>query len=203
MRESGARRTLLAILVLLAVGLAAQLAYAQQATTSVFDHFSTGFPLIGSHFSVDCESCHQGGRFKGTPNRCGACHDGSIAAGKSPQHSTTSDFCESCHAATTWSQVVYDHSQAVGTCASCHDGSHATGKPPTHITTSAPCESCHKSTFTFTSASFDHAGIAGDCASCHNGKTASGKPSNHIGHHGSLRDLSSQHDTLCRSSVRP
>ena len=40
-------------------------ALAQQSTGGAFDHLSTAFPLTGAHVSVDCESCHIRGRFKG------------------------------------------------------------------------------------------------------------------------------------------
>ena len=40
-----------------------------------FDHFTTGFPLLGRHEFLDCSSCHIGGQFKGTPLVCELCHD--------------------------------------------------------------------------------------------------------------------------------
>jgi hypothetical protein len=89
-------------------------AMAQQSAGGAFDHLSTSFPLTGAHVSVDCESCHVRGRFKGTPRTCAACHNGTTASGKSVNHAPTTARCDSCHTATAWKQVRYDHSQAIG-----------------------------------------------------------------------------------------
>ena len=48
--------------------------HAQNAATSTFNHFTTGFPLTGTHVSVSCASCHVNGRLKSTPTQCIACH---------------------------------------------------------------------------------------------------------------------------------
>src|SRR5882672_10855543 len=129
-------------------------AAAQAQRSGPFDHFSTGFPLAGAHFSVDCTSCHVGGRFKGTPQQCASCHNGTIAPGKSPKHVRTTNTCERCHVETAWQQIRYDHSQAIGTCVSCHNGTTARGKPATHATTTAACNSCHRNTFSFLAVSW-------------------------------------------------
>ena len=206
MRESRARRTLLAILVVLGAGLAAQLAYAQQSTSPVFDHFSTGFPLVGSHFGVDCESCHQGGRFKGTPDECGACHDGSIRRRQVGQpHRHHPADARLATRARRASPAPPSATPASSGCASCHDGQTATGKPANHIVTTEPCETCHRSTATFAGAAFDHTGISRDCASCHNGQTATGKPATHIATTAALRDLPQEHGDVRRrhASITP
>jgi len=115
-------------------------AHAQQG--SRFDHFLTGFPLSGAHLGVECTSCHVNGRFKGTPRQCASCHNGSTAPGKTAGHPPTSSVCEGCHITSTWAQVRYDHSLAIGPCVGCHNGSHAQGKPANHISTTQPCEAC-------------------------------------------------------------
>ncbi|MGE0382665.1 MAG: hypothetical protein AB7O90_17645, partial [Hyphomicrobium sp.] len=152
---------------------------AQQAVTG-FDHRQTGFPLLGAHASADCESCHVGGQFKGTPHKCSMCHNGSRATGKPNGHPPTSENCEACHSASGWSQTRYDHREANAPCMSCHNGSVARGKPSNHVPTTQPCEACHKNTLMFTATSFDHSGITTGCASCHNGSTARGKPVTHV-----------------------
>jgi hypothetical protein len=142
------RRPLRAIAILLCFGLAgAELLGARaQAQQRAFDHFMTGFPLAGSHYSVDCTSCHVNGRFKGTPRQCIGCHNGGIAPGQRSTHGPTTANCEACHTTATWVQVRFNHNPIIGACASCHNGAHARAKPPTHLDTAAPCETCHKST---------------------------------------------------------
>lgn len=97
-------------------------AMAQNAASSGFDHSRTGFPLVGAHRSADCTSCHINGRFKGTPQRCAACHNGAIAIGKPIKHPSTTNRCESCHITTAFRHTRYDHTQGVGQCAGCHNG---------------------------------------------------------------------------------
>ena len=41
---------------------------------SAFDHFTTGFELVGKHRDVPCEGCHVNAVFKGTPRDCVGCH---------------------------------------------------------------------------------------------------------------------------------
>jgi hypothetical protein len=173
--KSWALRLCMAFLLAALFGAAAQ---AQRSGS--FDHFSTGFPLAGAHFSVDCTSCHVGGRFKGTPRQCASCHNGTIAPGKSPKHARTTNTCERCHVETAWQQIRYDHSQAIGACVNCHNGSQARGKPATHVATTAACNSCHRNTFSFLAVTWTHTGITTGCANCHNGKAALGKPATHI-----------------------
>ena len=68
-------RVMLATATILALGAGGtDVAIAQSAFNSSFDHVTTGWPLEGSHRSVDCASCHVGGIFQGTPRQCVACH---------------------------------------------------------------------------------------------------------------------------------
>ena len=170
------------LVIATAVVLVSAHGHAQSALSSSFNHFSTGFPLTGTHSSVDCASCHVNGRFKGTPRQCFACHNSATAVGKSQAHPQTTNLCESCHLTTTWREMRFiDHSQATGACASCHNGTIAVGKPANHIVTAAPCGNCHQSTVSYGGATvMNHAGITGACASCHNGTSALGKSANHV-----------------------
>ena len=173
-------------LKLLAIAAAAVLVsahgYAQSAVSGSFNHFLTGFPLTGTHSSVDCASCHANGRFKGTPRQCFACHNGATAAGKSQAHPQTTNLCESCHLTTMWREMRFiDHTQATAACATCHNGTIALGKSANHVVTAAPCGNCHQSTVSFGGATvMNHAGITAACASCHNGTSALGKSANHV-----------------------
>jgi len=156
---------------------------AQSAFRSDFDHLSTGFPLDGSHRNADCQRCHVGGIFRGTPRECSACHErgGLVRATAMPtNHILSSNLCEDCHLETTWAPVRrVDHSQVIGSCSSCHNGSVADGKPLDHPVTTAPCEFCHSSN-AWLPARFDHVNVTGNCISCHNGTDATGKNLTHI-----------------------
>ena len=94
-----------------------------------------------------CESCHIGGRFRGTPQDCSICHslNGLInAEPKSADHVLTTGSCESCHRSTLWEDVSFvDHTEVLGTCESCHNGILAEGKHATHIPAVSGCEACH------------------------------------------------------------
>ena len=145
-----------------------------------FDHFTTGFPLLGRHEFLDCSSCHIGGLFKGTPLVCELCHDGSRAPGKHRQHFPTSNRCDDCHTEDTWRGAIFDHSDIMEPCQNCHNGIIAIGKSPSHIASTDTCDDCHN-TITFTRVGkVDHISVIGTCDSCHNGVTATGKPPDHI-----------------------
>src|SRR5258706_13332244 len=47
---------------------------ARAADRTPFDHFTTGFELLGQHRDLPCESCHVNAIFKGTPRACAASH---------------------------------------------------------------------------------------------------------------------------------
>ena len=144
-----------------------------------FDHFSTGFPLIGRHDRIDCSDCHIAGQFKGTPVDCGLCHNGIRAPGKHRQHLPSSNFCEDCHTEYTWLGARFDHSDVFGECEECHNNIIAIGKSPSHILSTSSCEDCHN-TISFGHVSrVDHTSVLGSCSSCHNGVVATGKPADH------------------------
>jgi hypothetical protein len=160
-------------------------ASAAPGSTSNFDHIRTGFPLTGAHAQVDCQSCHLGGVFQGTPRQCALCHfQGSRRATtfKPANHVQTTQPCELCHTSTvTWSGARFMHTNVVpGGCMQCHNGGMATGKPPGHVQTTASCDTCHRTT-AWIPATFNHANVVpGSCAQCHNGTTATGKPAGHV-----------------------
>jgi hypothetical protein len=167
-----------------AVLLMANASFGQSASRSSFDHFSTGFPLEGTHRNADCQSCHVGGIFQGTPRECYTCHAraGLVKATPVPtNHILTTPLCQDCHLETTWAPVRrVDHLQVLGSCQNCHNGMIATGKNPGHIVSSNLCEDCH-TTYAWVPAVFDHAAVMpGTCSSCHNGMTATGKHPQHI-----------------------
>jgi len=148
-----------------------------------YDHFRHGFELDGAHRYEPCESCHVRGIFPGTPRQCAACHDGSgliASSGPSPQHITTTQFCEACHTTVDWAAIVQvDHSEVIGSCEGCHDGHSASGLPPDHIQTTAECDVCHN-TVSWPAVIFDHAATTSNCIACHNNIDVAGKSVNHI-----------------------
>jgi hypothetical protein len=146
-----------------------------------FDHYRTRFPLVGAHERVDCERCHAGGVFRGTPTRCIACHDGSgvrADTARDVDHIRTTNDCDSCHLITAWAPSRVDHDSVLGDCATCHDGRTAEGRPLGHPPSSNRCEECH-GTITWMGARFDHTGITSGCVTCHDGSSATGKPPSH------------------------
>ncbi len=156
-----------------------------KATVSTnFDHFKTGFPLLGAHIEVACESCHLRGVFKGTPTKCASCHNGVIATGKPQNHIPTSEACSNCHSPNSkvWDlDGGFNHNGITGNCISCHNGVKATGKGRSHIKTSDKCEACHASTRNWQPVvNVDHNEVRGTCSSCHNNRLAQGKGPTHI-----------------------
>jgi len=158
---------------------------ASAAPGKVFDHLQTGFPLIGAHTHVECESCHLQGVFRGTPRQCKGCHSSSglvKASSKPSNHVPSSDNCGDCHKASTWVFARFSHLGVTAACVSCHNGRTAPGKGRGHPTTSNDCASCHR-TRGWAGARYDHAGIADGCDRCH------------------LKDLSQRHPTTSHACV--
>ena len=148
--------------------------------TSGFDHFSTGFPLIGRHEFIDCSECHIAGQFKGTPMVCGFCHNNIRAPGKHPQHVPSSNFCDDCHTERTWLGAIFDHIGIQDSCVTCHNNSIAIGTSASHILTTPICEDCHNTISFDHVARVDHASVIGTCSSCHDGVIATGMHPTHI-----------------------
>ena len=137
---------------ILCVAILLSLTWARAQTASTdpmggFDHDRTGFPIDGRHAKIECDACHVHGVFAGTPHECGACHNGSLAVGRSSWHVRTTSQCEDCHTTRDFSfrsMRRFDHSDAIGTCISCHNNVTATGQPSWHIPTGGTdCHFCH------------------------------------------------------------
>ena len=78
---------------------------------SGLDHSKTRFPLTGAHKSVDCASCHKGGKYAGTPTDCFACHQSSYNATRNPNHSAAGfpTRCTECHTTAGWKPANFNH----------------------------------------------------------------------------------------------
>lgn len=153
------------------------------------DHNRTRFPLTGAHLRLECDSCHAGGRYAGTPLDCYACHQADYNRTANPNH-VASGFptaCQGCHQTTGWRPAsTIDHSKTrfplTGAhqqveCARCHVGGKYTGTPrdcygchqadyaravnPNHAAGGFPtqCQTCHQ-TGGWSPASFDHSRTA-------------------------------------------
>ena len=71
-----------------------------------FDHLKfTGFALTGAHSSLDCATCHVGGKYQGTPANCYGCHSTDYNTTSNPNHTLASfpTDCQTCHSTATWS----------------------------------------------------------------------------------------------------
>ncbi len=167
---------------------------------AVFDHALSGFPLTGSHRSLDCEQCHQSG-FSGTQSDCVACHRSDYERTRDPNH-VQAGFptrCENCHNTTSWEGTGFDHDASgfaltgahrSAACEACHTQGYA-GTPK-------DCYSCHRSDYDGTSnPNHAQAGFPTTCQSCHG--TASWNTSS-FNHDASRFPLTGAHRSLdCES----
>lgn len=180
---------LMAVLITFTMAIFAPAVSAQAVRhTSDFNHLKTGFPLTGVHINVECETCHAGGIFKGTPTDCAGCHSAGrrvVAPFKPANHLLTNAACDTCHTSTvTFLGARFNH---IGVqpkaCLTCHNGNMGPGKPSGHVLTNASCDSCHRSS-AWIPAGFDHLSanppVTGRCNQCHDGVQATGKYSQHI-----------------------
>ncbi len=150
-------------------------------------HAARGFPLLGVHARVDCESCHVGAKgeeFAGTPSDCFACHADDYAATSAPDHGAAgmSTDCLSCHSSVApgWGDSNFDHdayfplsgAHARLDCLACHQGGF--GGQPTS------CIGCHQADYDgaddpdHRAANFDTA-----CLVCHSTQAWSPATFNH------------------------
>jgi hypothetical protein len=128
------------------------------------------FPLLGAHAAADCDGCHGGGVFAGTPSQCVDCHLGDYQGASDPDHLAAGfgTDCESCHVPFSWEQATLDHSawrlsgaHAAADCSSCHGGGVFAGLP-------SECVDCHQADYDGTTdPGHAAAGFPTDCAQCH------------------------------------
>jgi len=146
---------------------------------------------------LSCESCHTTSNWlipsaNPTPfdhslvtGICIDCHNGIDASGKSPNHISTTDDCDTCHNSQLWIPVVtVDHNEVLGACDSCHDS------PRSHnqVGIESLCDTCHATQTWFNPtnplpaagdpppadgppgnnpAPFDHSTTDAPCVDCH------------------------------------
>lgn len=137
-----------------------------------FDHSKTAFPLTGAHLTVQCLSCHVGGKYVGTPTQCVACHLTSFQQTTNPNHVSGGfpQTCEQCHNTTSWLTSTFNHNTTrfplTGAhvnlaCTQCHVGGNFASIP-------TDCNSCHsKDLQGTTNPNHVAAGFPTDCSLCH------------------------------------
>ncbi len=126
------------------------------------------WPLVGSHTSQQCISCHTGDVYQGLPSECVDCHLDDYNSTDNPDHGDTGfpTTCEICHTPTSWDDGQFDHPfqlegvHATLDCLACHSN----GYPGTPT----DCVGCHQADYDGT-ANPNHgaAGFPTACDSCH------------------------------------
>ncbi|MGA9118966.1 MAG: hypothetical protein WB699_06335 [Bacteroidota bacterium] len=109
----------------------------------LFDHDSTGFPLVAQHASVACAQCHKGLVFAKAPTQCAQCHE-DVHRGE------LGTLCERCHTSQSW--LVPDMRQRHAQTRFTLMGAHMT----------APCQACHVN-----QQKFEYVNVPIDCYGCH------------------------------------
>ena len=99
-------------------------------------HLQSGFPLMGVHYLINCNQCHQSSdqlRFEPIGNECMTCHQSEFLATTKPNHSEVgySMDCAECHNINSfeWSASGFNHDffpltdgHEINDCAQCHQG---------------------------------------------------------------------------------
>ncbi|MEP0804008.1 MAG: hypothetical protein HRF47_00845 [Chloroflexota bacterium] len=191
-----------------------------------FDHSQTGFKLVGAHQGAACTSCHAGGRFKGTPSNCFACH-----SSDDKHNGQFGTDCGACHNPVSWKDVNFDHSRtgfplsgahSGVKCTACHSNGVYKGTPQECVACHAAddahngqfgtvCSACHN-TSSWKNATFDHnrtgfplvgshSGVK--CQKCHSNGVFKGTPSNCYACHAGNDKHNGQFGTDCGSCHKP
>lgn len=135
----------------------------------VFDHDTTGFPLLGAHTVIDCRQCHASVDFSASPSSdCITCHADVHAM-------TVGNDCARCHSSTNWlvDDIPELHEQngfpLVGVhndlaCVDCHTAANTLA----FLRIGNECINCHEADYMAASAP-NHvtAGFSTDCTECH------------------------------------
>jgi len=108
-----------------------------------FNHYSTNFPLLGQHASVDCKNCHDNLVFENASTECMSCHT-------DIHQQTVGSDCTRCHTMDNW---------LVDNITELHQDN---GFPLLGIHAEVSCDACHQSE---TMLRFDR--IGNDCLNCH------------------------------------
>ncbi len=140
----------------------------------LFDHATTGFPLLGAHAAAPCAGCHKSPIFSKVGTSCVDCH-------ADQHHGQLGTNCENCHAPRNWENrqnnldlhaargFALTGAHAVADCEACHVG-YARQE---YAGTPVNCYGCHAETYAATTEpNHQLVGFSNDCATCH--RAASG-----------------------------
>jgi hypothetical protein len=60
------------------------------------------------HATLDCQSCHRNGNYRGTSSNCFSCHAKDFQKASSPPHMSSgfSTACNACHGTASWSGAI-------------------------------------------------------------------------------------------------
>jgi hypothetical protein len=117
---------------------------------NTFDHSKTGFPLLGKHISVNCNSCHKNSLSERLKyDRCDNCHN-DYHAGEFRTGSTIRD-CRECHNEMGFSPSLFTI-----------DKHQKTDYPLAGSHLAVPCAGCHQ-----TNDKWKFRNIGNDCIDCH------------------------------------
>ncbi len=127
---------------------------------ATFDHEAvTGFPLVGAHDLLTCQSCHVDGTDAPLPTTCHECHT------PDPHEAQLGQDCASCHNQLSFTERLrFDHHLSAFPLLGKHAGLDC---EDCHLSlrfgdVSTACQSCHTE-------DDPHSGRMGEaCASCHN-----------------------------------
>ncbi len=144
----------------------------------VFDHSTTGYPLLGKHAEVACLDCHKGTDFKQpvAHAQCADCHTPDPHNGEFSNR-PGGNKCETCHTVDGWHPSKFTVSDHASTkyplgpahehvaCVECHTSSDP--KTQFHIAF-GKCLDCHKDEH---NGQFAAAPWLNKCEQCHTGAT--------------------------------
>ncbi len=156
----------------------------------VHDEQTTGYPLVGAHMVVECQSCHNPWQIVTPIRTCadGSCHLPDYNSATDPNHASASYplTCETCHSMTAWEPSTFDHDgqnfpiysgqhrNEWNDCSQCHidpndyqsftcfgAGCHNVASMNNEHCEGANCESCNGNTY-------PQSGVTPeDCFTCH------------------------------------
>ncbi|MBK6765702.1 MAG: hypothetical protein IPG71_05020 [bacterium] len=137
----------------------------EQAT---FNHSNTEFPLTGAHIEVDCQQCHVGGVYDGTPTDCWSCHEEDYNEADDHLSENFPHDCLQCHNTNDWDSD-FNHSTTAfpltgahitTACLACHVGGQFENTP-------TECSFCHQTDFNAASNPDHNEGYPQECLECH------------------------------------
>ena len=130
-----------------------------------FDHNKTKFPLLGSHFKVECKKCHDTAKYNDAKKDCYSCHQ------KEDKHELKlGTACEKCHNVRDWKAWDFDHGKTKFKldgghgkldCLDCHTIAMKKDK----IDTPMGCAGCHNKD------DVHEGGFGKQCDKCHTTKS--------------------------------